>query len=95
MRFVFKPESVIRETKGTIKSNSKDKRTLRARGVDLLTREKGATFKQVEAMVEKFDQDRGVPSKNVERRAYELVRLTHYYLGWGLKEENNRIIAYV
>lgn len=93
MRFVFRPEDTIRNCRGTITSKSDDTRTLRKRAVDLLTGE-GATFSQVEKMVEKFDKDRGVASKFVERRSYELVRLVHYYLGYGLKQEGNKIIAY-
>lgn len=93
MRFVFRPEATIRDTKGTIKSKSDDTRTLRTRAVALLTG-KGATFKAVEATVEKFDQDRGKKSVNIERRAYELIRLVHYYLGYGLKQVDDTIIAY-
>lgn len=97
MRFVFRPENEIKKCKGTVKTKSGDKRPLRQRAVDMLL--KGATFKQVEELVEAFDKDRKVTSKNVERRAYELVRLIHYYLGYGLKQKADEqkgdlIIAY-
>lgn len=93
MRFVFKPESEIRVCKGTAKTKSEDKRTLRQRAVDMLLR--GATFAQLETLVEAFDKDRGVERGNIERRSYELVRLVHYYLGYGLRQdEHGRIFAY-
>lgn len=59
--------------------------TLRGKCVDLL--KSGATFKQVEDLVVEFDKERGKPSEHVERRAYELVRLMHYYLGYGIEHD--------
>jgi hypothetical protein len=81
--FVFKPLDEIRAPKDT---------TLRGRAVQLL--KKGATLEQVQDLVREFDKDRKKTEKNVDRRAYELVRLVHYYLGYGLKQENGKIIAY-
>lgn len=93
MRFVFKPEREIRECKSSARATTGDKRTLRQRAVGLLLQ--GATFSEVEDMVMKFDRDRGVPTKNLERRAYELIRLVHYYLGYGLRQEDTgKIFAY-
>lgn len=63
----------------------RDLKTLRGRCVPLL--KIGAAFSEIEALVEAFDQDRGRPSKNVERRAYELVRIMHYYLGYGIDHD--------
>lgn len=57
--------------------------TLRGRCVSLL--KGGATFAEVEQLVRDFDQERGKKSEFVERRAYELVRIMHYYLGWGIE----------
>lgn len=95
MRFVFKPETEIRACTGSAKTSGSDKRTLRQRCVTLLIKESGATFKQVEALVEKFDRDRGREPQSVERRAYELVRIMHYYLGYGIRElEGKRIQIY-
>ena len=59
--------------------------SLRGQCVELLR--DGAKFEDVKNLVEKFDNDRGVAHKNVERRAYELVRLLHYYLGYGMTHD--------
>ncbi len=59
--------------------------TLRGQCVALLTG--GATFAKVEALVEQFDADRGKVSKHVLRRAYELVRIMHYYVGYGVDHD--------
>lgn len=53
---------------------------------------KGMTFERAMEIVREFDADRGVPSKNVERRAYEGTRLVHYYLGYGLRQDENLVI---
>lgn len=98
MRFVFKPDAEIRECKGTARTSTADKRTLRQRCVDLLHTETGATFKQVENMVATFDKERGrEPSdaERLERRTYELIRIMHYYLGYGIRQsEDGRIAIY-
>ncbi len=95
MRFVFRPEKVIRECKVTAKNmKSGSTKTLRQRALDKLLTKKGATFEEIKQVVLDFDKDRGVKPKNHERRAYELVRLIHYYLGYGLKEHGDHIIAY-
>lgn len=94
MIFNFKPESEIKATKGSITSLSDDTRTLRQRAVAALLSEKGVSFTAMEKIVEKFDKDRGVPGKCVQRRTYELIRLTHYYLGYGLRQDGDYIFAY-
>lgn len=81
--FVFKPLDEIRVPKAD---------TLRGRAVALL--KGGATLEEIEKLVKTFDKDRKKDQKNVERRAYELVRLIHYYLGYGLKQEDGLIFAY-
>jgi len=95
MHFVFRPDVTIRTCKGSITSRTDDTRTLRQRAVDLLTGD-GATFAQVIETVKKFDDDRGKPTDpdTVDRRTYELIRLCHYYLGYGLKMKDDVIIAY-
>lgn len=69
-----------------------NKASLRGRAVDALLN--GASFAEMQALVEEFDADRKKVPHNVERRAYELVRIVHYYLGYGLKEEGGKIYAY-
>ena len=95
MHFTFRPEDSIHTCKGSIRSKSKDTRTLRQRAIALLTG-KGATFAEVQELVIKFDTDRGKQTNpdTLERRTYELIRLLHYYVGLGLKMENDIIIAY-
>jgi len=58
--------------------------SLRASCVNLLIGD-GATLAEVVKLVEAFDARRGKAVGNVERRAYELVRIMHYYLGYGMK----------
>jgi hypothetical protein len=48
----------------------------------------GATFAEVVKLVEAFDKRRGHGPGHVERRAYEVVRLLHYYVGYGLKQDD-------
>ncbi len=96
MRFVFKPEPAIRECKGSIKTTSGDTRTLRKRAVDALIKGRGATFAEMKDLVTQFDKERDATTKNLERRTYELIRLVHYYLGYGLRqdEKSGKIFAY-
>jgi hypothetical protein len=77
MRFTFAPSNEVKAVR--------DPETLRGRCVVLL--EKGATFSAVEDLVVEFDKKAGKTSENVTRRAYELVRIMHYYLGWGIKHD--------
>ena len=79
MRFVFPFNG--RDNMRSIRDNG----TLRAECVKLL--QKGATFKEVEDLVVKFDAERGKKSEHVERRAYELVRLMHYHIGYGIAHD--------
>lgn len=77
MRFIFKP---MQETVSP-KAN-----TLRAAALELL--KGGATFGQVENLVKKFDEKRGKEPFNLVPRTYELIRIVHYYLGYGLKQDD-------
>lgn len=48
----------------------------------------GAKFDAVVKLVEKFDTNRGKGNgETIERRAYELVRIMHYQLGYGIKHD--------
>ena len=49
----------------------------------------GETMEGIERIVEAFDVMRGVPSVNVKKRAYLVVRAQHFDYGWGLKEETS------
>lgn len=71
--------------KPEVQRGVRDGDTLRGRCVELLL--KGATFDKVERLVEQFDADKGRQSKHVTRRAYELVRIMHYYLGYGIRHD--------
>lgn len=77
MWFNFAPTNEIKTLRDTD--------TLRGRCVALLT--EGGTFEQVEDLVREFDERAGKESKNVTRRAYELVRIMHYYLGYGIRHD--------
>lgn len=67
-------------------------KSLRGRAAEVLL--KGATFEEIIAVVSKFDEDRGSTPGHVERRAYEVVRLLHYYTGYGLREEGDKIFIH-
>lgn len=58
--------------------------TKRAKTLELLNSEKGATFEEVKKVNKWKDKD-----------AYEGIRLLNYYHGYGLKMEDNKIIAYM
>lgn len=60
----------------------RDSDSLRGQCVVLLT--EGATFAQIEKLVNSFDGARGSSPGNLERRTYELIRIMHYYLGYGM-----------
>lgn len=77
MRFVFPFNGDLR----TLRNMD----TLRGQCVTLL--KEGATFKEVEELVVRFDQDRNKKPEHVERRAYELVRIMHYYVGYGISHD--------
>lgn len=60
----------------------------------------GLTFSQVIDEVKSFDADRraaGVDMRgsdeNPDRRAYEIVRIIHYYLGYGLRQSPEGVIT--
>lgn len=79
MRFVFPFHG--RDNLRVIKSEN----SLRGRCAALLKSD-GGTYKDVIKLVHKFDKDRGSTPGNVEHRAYELIRLLHYYIGFGLRQ---------
>jgi DNA-binding MarR family transcriptional regulator len=78
MRFKFKPMKEIKHLRNP--------NTLRGRCVELLSGD-GATFEQVEDLVRAYDEEQGKAQKNITRRAYELVRIMHYYLGYGIHHD--------
>ena len=57
------------------------------RGRSLTLVKVGATCAQVQKLVNKFDKDTDRTTGNVERRSYEIVRIMHYYLGWGIDHD--------
>lgn len=59
--------------------------SLRAQCRDLLIG--GATLKEVEDLIYRFDEARGKPTARSAERAYGLVRLLHTYVGYALREE--------
>ena len=60
--------------------------SLRGRVVVLL-KQGGKTFNDVLAEIKRFDADRGVAPHNDERRAYEVIRIIHYQLGYGIDHD--------
>lgn len=60
--------------------------SLRGRAAAAL--KKGATYQEIVELVNQFDKDRGSSPGNVERRAYELIRLLHYYVGYGMRQDD-------
>lgn len=81
MLFKFPAEKEIRPPKAG---------TLRAQVLEAMRR--GVTYNDVVMLVKDFDRQRGVDEKNVERRAYEVVRLLHYYCGYGMDQDVNGVI---
>ncbi len=67
--------------------------TLRYQAAELL--KSGATFEQIEDLVRNFDDEREKTSETVSRRAYEVVRLLHTFIGYGLREDDNGVITLV
>lgn len=70
------------------------KGSLRESAVKKLMRKSGATLAEIEALVVEFDEARDKEPFNVERRAYELVRLVHYWMGYRLSQDGKRIMAH-
>lgn len=67
--------------------------SLRAEARDLLLG--GATLAKVEELVASWDVRSGKKPHRLEPRAYGLVRLLHYYIGYALREEGvgeNKVI---
>ena len=75
MRFKFPPMRDVRTCKNTKTLRSKCEKMLLA----------GATFDDVVKLVQEFDNSRKIKSETTIRRAYELVRLMHYSLGYGIE----------
>lgn len=67
--------------------------TLRYQAAQLL--KTGATFEQIEALLRDFDDEREKTSDTVRRRAYEVVRLLHTFIGYGLREDDNGVITLI
>jgi hypothetical protein len=77
MSFAFKPRSDAKAPKGSAT-------TLRSLCYARML--KGCTFTDVITLIKDFDSGRGKGNANtIERRAYELVRLMHYALGFGIE----------
>lgn len=85
MHFNFKPDrDGIRQVK--------NEDSLRGRTVAML--KKGGTLPQVKQLIKVFDHDRGKGNaKTIDRRAYELVRIMHYYLGYGVRKNDKGVIT--
>lgn len=79
----------------TPKPYTPDMSKLRGRLFVELKKPEGMTFERAMEIVREFDKDRGKEPFNVERRAYEGTRLIHYYLGYGLKQDENEVIFLV
>ena len=79
MSFAFKARSDAHAPKGT-------QVTLRSLCYDRML--KGCTLLDVINLIKEFDAGRGKGNSNtVERRAYELVRIMHYTLGFGINHD--------
>ncbi len=81
MRFVFPYEGD--DNLRSIRSSN----SLRGRAIRLLIL--GAYFSDVVKLVAEFDVDRGHGPGHQERRAYEVVRLLHYYVGYGVGQHGD------
>lgn len=78
MSFAFKP----------MKSQKAPKGDGSLRTLCLARLKEGARFDTVIRLVEKFDSNRGKGNnETIERRAYELVRIMHYQLGYGVSHD--------
>lgn len=76
MSFSFKPLSTAHAPKGSATS---------LRSLCYSKMIKGCKYSDVVQIVEQFDAGRGKGNANtIDRRAYELVRLMHYALGFGI-----------
>lgn len=81
MSFAFKPLSSPKPPKSTAT-------TLRSLCYARML--KGCTFPDVINLIKDFDAGRGKGNDNtIERRAYELVRLMHYALGFGISHDES------
>lgn len=81
MSFAFKPLSSPKAPKSTAT-------TLRSLCYARML--KGCTFPEVITLIKEFDAGRGKGNDNtIERRAYELVRLMHYALGFGISHDES------
>lgn len=56
------------------------------RDLALKALQRGATFEKVVEIVKQFDRRDGRKHhRSVEHRAYGLIRILHYQLGWGIR----------
>lgn len=53
---------------------------------------RGVTYNDVINLVREFDARRGLDEKNTDRRAYEVIRLLHYYCGYGMDQSPEGVI---
>ena len=83
-RFNFEPLKQVKMPK---------KGTLRALAVDRLRQ--GATMQELEDLIIAFDWRNGKMPRNYSRRAYELVRVVHNRLGFGVREEEDGTVRLV
>ena len=84
MSFSFKPLSTAHAPKGSANS---------LRSLCYAKMIKGCKFADVLAIVQQFDAGRGKGNANtIDRRAYELVRLMHYALGFGISHSEDGTI---
>jgi hypothetical protein len=86
-RFVFAPFNTVRK----VKSGSN-----RAKLVELLTRPEGATFEQCLSatwgLKKATKGGQPMTPKLADKYTYEGIRLVHYYLGYGLRQDDDSTI---
>lgn len=79
MSFAFKPLTTAHAPKGSANS---------LRSLCYARMNKGCTYRDVVSLIEQFDAGRGKGNANtIDRRAYELIRLMHYALGFGISHD--------
>jgi len=76
MRFVFPAGDEIKSVRPG---------TFRAKLVELFSTGKGATFD--EAMAATWGSKKGMDEETAKKTTYEGIRLVHYYVGYGMKQD--------
>lgn len=76
MRFVFPASDEIKSVRPG---------TFRAKLVELFSTGKGATFD--EAMAATWGSKKGMDEETAKKTTYEGIRLLHYYVGYGMKQD--------